>query len=321
MPRLEHIKRPDEDWTGLKDAKERRKLQNRLNVRAHRRRKAEAEAEKSSDAEPGPFGLLKTHPDSALPMVSIKGRFSMSESDGIKLQHLVESWDTSFTSRAESASLESSAHFPLCPDHLIPLAQYNIIRATLTNATILSILHLMPYDQCAPLRMAMPLFPSTSTTESSQVGTLAASCPPSLRPTALQLSIPHDYWVDLVPDPTLRDNILLALQDGLIDVVELQADLVGQICQETITAAKAQPRKGFEQSASQSRKQNATRSLSDEGQLGMLVWSDPWCADGYEMAEAFIRRWSFLFKGCWRFLGATNKWRISRGEEPLELDI
>ncbi|KAF5002551.1 hypothetical protein FDECE_10581 [Fusarium decemcellulare] len=275
MPRLEHIKRPEEDWTGLKDAKERRKLQNRLNVRAHRKRKVEAEAEKASEAEPGPFGLLKPHPEPALPMVSTKGRFSMLESDGIKLRQLVERWDTAFGPRPGSTSLESSAHFPLCPDHLIPLAQYNIIRATLTNATILSILHLMPYDQCAPLRMAMPLFPSTSTTESlTTSGTLPASCPPSLRPTALQLLIPHDYWVDLVPDPTLRDNILLALQDGLIDVVELQADLVGQICQETITAAKAQPSRGSAQIDSQKRKPKTTRSLSDEGELGMLVWSD-----------------------------------------------
>lgn len=29
-------KGPQDDWTGLKDAKQRKKLQNRLNVRAHR---------------------------------------------------------------------------------------------------------------------------------------------------------------------------------------------------------------------------------------------------------------------------------------------
>ena len=32
---VKQAKGPEEDWTGLKDAKQRKKLQNRLNVRAH----------------------------------------------------------------------------------------------------------------------------------------------------------------------------------------------------------------------------------------------------------------------------------------------
>ncbi|KAM0427874.1 hypothetical protein ACHAPT_007333 [Fusarium lateritium] len=313
LPEPSQVQRPDEDWSGIKDAKARRKLQNRLNVRAHRKRKAEAEAEKTSQTKLGLFGLLKPQAaESAIPMAATNGRFSMNKSDGEKPQHLVNGWNTKASPEPASSA---SSYFPLCPDHLIPLAQYNIIRASLTNAYILSMLHLLPYEDCAPLRMAMPLFPPCSIPEPSS--TSAINYPPSLRPTPLQLSIPHDYWVDLVPDPTLRDNILLAVQDGLVDVVELQADLVGQLCQATIAAAKAQTN----QSSTKKSKPRDAPSLAEKGELGMLVWKDPWCAEGYEVTEAFLQRWPFLFKGCWRFLGATNEWRISRGEDPLELDL
>jgi hypothetical protein len=38
------------------------------------------------------------------------------------------------------------------------------------------------------------------------------------------------------------------------------------------------------------------------------------------MSEGFLRKWGWLFKGLSGLLGATNRWRIERGEEPLVHD-
>ncbi|KAK6222662.1 hypothetical protein LQW54_000843 [Pestalotiopsis sp. IQ-011] len=41
------------------------------------------------------------------------------------------------------------------------------------------------------------------------------SLPHALRPTELQVAIPHHPWIDLLPLPQFRDTILLALAYGL----------------------------------------------------------------------------------------------------------
>ena len=47
--------------------------------------------------------------------------------------------------------------FPLSLDHLIPLIQYNLVRACVTNATILSLLHAVPFH-CNGMWDSLPLF-------------------------------------------------------------------------------------------------------------------------------------------------------------------
>lgn len=63
--------------------------------------------------------------------------------------------------------------FPLPADHLLTLVQYNVLRATLTNMTILSILHYMPAE-CGGALACVPSLPC-----------IPGSIPPSLAPTAL----------------------------------------------------------------------------------------------------------------------------------------
>lgn len=167
--------------------------------------------------------------------------------------------------------------FPLSLDHLIPLIQYNIIRASLTNASILSI-HL-PAGKCGPAWSRVPLFPAPLT------------IPDSLAPTVLQLSTPHDVWIDLLPDPTMRDNAIRALDT--IDVTALQRDLTGSQC-------------------------GAGNNVDF---VGILAWNDPWRPDGWELSEGFVKKWSILLLGCWELLAATNRWRAKRGEEPLVLEM
>ena len=115
--------------------------------------------------------------------------------------------------------------------------------------------------------------------------------PPSFLPTDLQKRT-ADYpdWIDLIPSPRMRDNALRT--HHTFSNLEMCADLLSGL-------------NGLPLGASGAR---------------MLVWSDPWEPQGWEMTEGFIRKWWFLVEGCDDLLKATNHWRALRGEEPLGFD-
>ncbi|KAF7552496.1 hypothetical protein G7046_g7385 [Stylonectria norvegica] len=88
--------------------------------------------------------------------------------------------------------------------------------------------------------------------------------PSDLQPTFLQKSTPHSFWIDAIPFPAMRDNLILL--DGTFDSDDLRYDL-GQALYE-----------GFD----------------DVERRGCLVWGDPWRADGWEITEGFAKKWEFL---------------------------
>lgn len=55
------------------------------------------------------------------------------------------------------------------------------------------------------------------------------------------------------------------------------------------------------------------------GEPVLISWTDPWDPAGWEMTEAFLRRWGFLVKECHEMFVASNYWRAMRGEGPLRL--
>jgi len=54
---------------------------------------------------------------------------------------------------------------------------------------------------------------------------------------------------------------------------------------------------------------------------GLIVWSNPWEPNGWELTEGFIRKWGFLIQGCTDLFESTNRWRDIRGEERLILEL
>lgn len=57
--------------------------------------------------------------------------------------------------------------------------------------------------------------------------TQSAAYPPGLQPTAHQRTISHHPWIDLLPSPGIRSNILVYLNAGLIDDAVLCEDIMG----------------------------------------------------------------------------------------------
>ncbi|KAI1212504.1 uncharacterized protein F4807DRAFT_416374 [Annulohypoxylon truncatum] len=270
MPVLKEAHGPDEDWTGLKDSKARRKLQNRLNVRAHRRRKA---INSGTETHSG-SGSARHRP------CTLVQQYTHLEGNGAQRQpsSMVAEFPRLKLSTERSASQSPGLLFPLTSDHLIPLVQYNFVRGVLTNMAILGYQNAFP-PECSRHWVNMPLFPAPS------------NIPESLQPTALQLSTPHEPWIDLIPDKQMRDNTIL---------------LIGAVTREDI-------------------EEDVTGSLFGKVKLlemtGVLAWDTPWDTNGWELTEGFISKWPFLVKGCWKMLESTNRWRTMRDEEPLVVEL
>jgi len=170
--------------------------------------------------------------------------------------------------------------FPLSADHcLITLVQYNVVRALLHNMSLLSLLHHLP--------------PGCRTSFGvSEIDIIAAKDIPSdLQTTSLQRSRTPPFWVNALPFPKLRDNLILMADR--YDSHELLLDLGLRVYE------------GF----------------NDIERCGFLVWGHPWLATSWEVSEGFVRRWGFLLKGCPEVFNSANRWRLLRGEEKLLVNV
>jgi hypothetical protein len=171
--------------------------------------------------------------------------------------------------------------FPISPDHLITLLQYNALRALAVNRTLISGILVTPLD-CADEVVHVVPYPAKP-----------QLLPPALLPTALQQTVPHGDWIDMFPSPEGRDRLIRAA--GTFDEDELWADCIGGLYE------------GFPDDEIERR--------------GIIAWSPPWDIAGWEMSEGFLRKWGWLFGGLPGALEATNRWRVQRGEEPFVQDV
>lgn len=134
-------------------------------------------------------------------------------------------------------------------------------------------------------------YPSPFTPLSPTASSSLSRLPPSLQPTALQKSTAHHAQWDVVPDPSIRDNLLRRGEPD-VDDVELCMDMIG----------------------SESRRKRAESSAEP---AGCIIWGDPWDASSWEVTEAFVRRYTWLFYKSKSSEDATNYWRAKRDEPPL----
>jgi hypothetical protein len=118
-----------------------------------------------------------------------------------------------------------------------------------------------------------------STTWRAQIQDL----PAELAPTAVQKTVPHHPWLDLLPIATLRDNLILLDAAGLLDDGQLCSDMCGR--------------------------------------TGVLVWREAWDASGWEVTSEFLERWNVVVTGCWGLFASTNYWRGKRGERPIAREV
>lgn len=162
-------------------------------------------------------------------------------------------------------------------DHLLVLVKFNVFRAIMSNGSDLG------YAPGEGMDDDDALSPFSDPSKSA----IVLPVPAALQPTRLQRQIAHHPWIDTIPIPGMRDNLLRA--GDTYDDTELCSDLVGFCNRST-------------------------------GRTGMILWGEPWDANSWEMTEDFMRYWGWTVRGCKQLLQATNYWRQRRGEEPLHFD-
>ncbi|KAK7422695.1 hypothetical protein QQX98_001483 [Neonectria punicea] len=270
-----------DDWSGLGNARERRKIQNRINQRARRSRQRQ-------HTEVSPWGGSHTEPNAARPNpTSIPTLITTVLRQEVDIKTLVDAINIlrlhSQDNRAIIHAFETIAYQgtmaratrPM-PTMLSSLVQFNMSRALMSNAEILGLTPNQMHDDALSLFVLAGPWPVG-------VNITTETLPSGLRPTTLQYSTQHHPWIDLLPIPRLRDNLLER------DIESFDEE--GLCCAFT--------GRGHRQGA------------------GVIVWREPWDCSGWEVTEEFVRSWGWVIVGCWDLFRSTNMWRAQRGERPL----
>nr|POE58683.1 hypothetical protein CFP56_68358 [Quercus suber] len=267
----------NENWRGKSDAQERRRIQNRLNQRAFRQRQRSGEpsrmykkrscAQKSSQSQ-SPSGDTDTGDDST---EEEKSAIASTSS------HPMEKSRSNQDALAPFGN-DQIAKEPVnttgAPDELAQLINRNLHAAAISNARLigLDLNALKNATWCCTPRL------SSQQNLSSQ-----------LRPLEAQYCVPHDPFIDTIPDARLRFNILRAITRQQFDPVAFSASLRQSGVLEYVNGAWQRG--------------------------GWVVWGPPEQIESWEISEPFARRWEFLFEGCHDLIAATNRWRSERAEK------
>ncbi|KAK2049418.1 hypothetical protein LZ31DRAFT_514312 [Colletotrichum somersetense] len=167
-------------------------------------------------------------------------------------------------------------------DSLLPLVQFNLFRGLMENSKTLGItLSMICDDDCISPYGSDPAYGTAA-------GGWAAALPSSLRPTRTQLTAAHHPWLDLLPLPRMRDNLIEA--GSALDEDELCLDLIGN-------------------------------GDAPSGQGGMILWGEPWDPRSWEVTEEFVERWRWLLEGCGELVASSNYWRAKRGERKMRVKL
>ncbi|KAI5461816.1 hypothetical protein BGZ63DRAFT_509390 [Mariannaea sp. PMI_226] len=285
-----------DEWAGLADAKERRKRQNRINQRAKRQRKRIREAQEY---------------EAKLESTCGAGHATLSKS--------VDQLRT--TQWAGHHMAGSPTYFPLTRDtELLHVISFNVSRAILTNYFIICSIPLLTPRFCSVNRVfSLPSLQDTASISASETAVFI-TLPPCLMPTKIQQEVPHAGWVDLIPSPRMRDNLILALEKCHIDEDAFMMDLLGEALH---TVCFGGEREDDENLSETTGNDNPTTSTPEEdgpgGEPGLISWSDPWEVTGWEVTGLFAKKWGFLLEGCQDIVRATNSWREVRDEDPITI--
>ncbi|KAL0933837.1 uncharacterized protein CTRU02_210636 [Colletotrichum truncatum] len=162
-------------------------------------------------------------------------------------------------------------------DWLLPLVQFNLFRGLMENMKILGITMPMVCDEDSL---------SPFGTDPSYNSSSFWNVPVYLRPTETQLTIEHHPWLDFLPLPRMRDNLIKA--DGNYDDEELCLDMIGD-------------------------------GNAPSGKGEVILWGDAWDPMNWEVTEVFVTKWRWVLEGCEELIRSSNYWRAQRGENKMRV--
>ncbi|KAH8897719.1 hypothetical protein GQ53DRAFT_837529 [Thozetella sp. PMI_491] len=272
-----------DDWTGVAGSPQRRKIQNRLNQRAYRKRKhlkrlgSEEHPKLDAGLANAPLSCTLGQQTPGPRRVQLKLRHANVEDLPIFLAIKDPGLYRNVMEFMQRAFADWSINLLRLHD-LPTLTRFNALDALMRNAVVMRIpLEVLETDDFDSL------FNDPKTSE------VPKTMPAGLSPTALQKAVTHHSWLDLFPIPGLRDNILRGIQAGELDEEQLSQELCCDLL--NFDAASTAP---------------------------LVIWGESWDAGSWEFSMEFFEKWGKLLRGCPEVLQATNYWRQKRGETTIE---
>ncbi|KAF4973197.1 hypothetical protein FSARC_449 [Fusarium sarcochroum] len=134
-----------------------------------------------------------------------------------------------------------------------------------------------------------------------------ALIPHRLQPTHLQMNSPHPHWIDTLPFPDIRDNLIR--KQLIFDHVQFLEDIVGDF---VYVLPPAVP---YETSFRPVEKMRDDYIPNHDP--GLILWGEPHLRDSWEVTPKFLAKWAWLIGDCKDLVRVSNKQRLSRGERPM----
>ncbi|EEU49040.1 uncharacterized protein NECHADRAFT_75804 [Fusarium vanettenii 77-13-4] len=215
------------------------------------------------------------------------------------------------------SQLNTSTTLPLSSDHLIHLIQHNVLRALLSNKSLLR-------SAASFLKGANSVaYGNESTTQLCGGLTVVRplpnqNIPDTLYPTILQMNCVHTSWIDMFPFPRFRDNLIKKGSGFVLE--KMRQDLCGDIFPDFISPS---PANSTVPSAAATRGAHGPEFEQPDdytaGRRCLINWGEPWKVESWEATPGFLENWGWALEGCDDLIQASNRWRIARNEEPLRL--
>ncbi|CAI6083911.1 unnamed protein product [Clonostachys chloroleuca] len=319
----------------IRERKERKKLQNRLNQRARRSRLKEDKTDKKTDRpyevdrwrlhysngeatekKQQQLAVRKARPDAD---DEPQARMGASPIFG----PFVDPVDVGVCICSGRAAIIKTYSSSVSADHLLELIQFNVFRALVANKH--SMTGKAQHYQEAAAQDGSPLVPYLEQTYPGNavlVPLSAGELPVSLLPTQLQITVRHATWIDLLPFPRMRDNLIRAQHQ--FDHAELVNDVIGQLID---LSRFFRPEGHLLDKGSQapSGGGGSPEAFEDEATApprgGFIVYGAPHRVESWEVTPEFVWKWGWTLMGCQELMESTNRWRRSRGEAALPMII
>ncbi|KAJ5928772.1 hypothetical protein N7466_007728 [Penicillium verhagenii] len=318
----------DQSHANAEERKLRKRLQNRLNQRArittgHRLRDENDKHDIARDKNTYQIRRWRIDPNEPhqkhmganlhkkshdlYPTLSTKFiRQSESETDSIP--------DRIIKPTASAQSFDPNT--ALSADQLLHLIQFNAYRGLYKNKALLgrTAISLSPGRDPQRFDESFPTFSVVLPRASDVI------VPGSLAPTQSQMRMIHSTWINTIPFPAMRDNLIK--WEGSFNHAEFAMDVVGYLMDSILFP---QPEGSFVTELAREG-QSIIEEVDQDDEItahrnGIIIWGEPHRIDSWEATPGFLRKYAWAMQGCDEWIESSNRWRRIRGEEPLRFSV